>query len=243
MSYKSGVISNTGNIREKNEDSVLLCHRDGKKSVLLLAAVADGMGGLAHGERASGHVVHTLRDWWQAQEGLEDRELAGIRDEVGFLVEKVHYQILKEATEGSVTMGTTLSLLFLKDDRFFVLQAGDSRVYRIYMKNMSQLTEDQTWCRDQVRAGRMNTIELSVHPKRHVLSNAIGAKEDFFLENYEGTVKKGEKLLICSDGYYTYLNPKELMRRRNPQKILNNSERRILTERAEDNFSAILIQI
>jgi len=77
-----------------------------------------------------------------------------------------------------------------------------------------------------------------------VLSNAIGAKEEFYLESSSGRVKHGEKVLLCTDGYYSYLVQKELAGwGKSPQRRLELSKQRILKERAEDNLSAILIQI
>lgn len=244
MAYKIGVISSVGNIREKNEDSVLVRYRKTKKNELLLAVVADGMGGLAHGERASRCVTDSLNEWWRTQSDLENRELSGICDELGFLTEKIHHRIRQEALQCNAAMGTTLSLLFLRNHHYFVQQAGDSRIYLIHKKKIVQLTEDQTWCREQVRAGKMEASEVENHPKRHVLSNALGAKDEFFLETFQGTVTKKERILLCTDGYYAYLDNKELLnRRKKPQKVLNSSEQRILNERAEDNLSAIMIQI
>lgn len=243
MAYKIGVISHAGNVRKKNEDSVLIRYRRTKQTEILLAAVADGMGGLACGERASRCAALLLNRWWENGKGLEAAELSSVRDELGFLVEQIHQSILQEAAERHIVMGTTLSLFFLRNRSYFILQAGDSRIYLIHGKRFFQLTEDQTWCREQVRAGKMNTIELEHHPNRHVLSNAIGAKEEFYLESSSGRLKHGEKILLCTDGYYSYLEQKELAGwGKPPQRRLELSKQRILKERAEDNLSAILIQ-
>lgn len=244
MAYRIGIISDVGNRREKNEDSVLVRYRKTKKNEVLLAVAADGMGGLAYGERASRCVTESLNDWWQMQEELESRDLSGLCDELGFLTEKIHRRIRQEALQCDVAMGTTMSLLFLRDYDYFVLQAGDSRVYLLHRKWMEQLTEDQTWCQEQVRNGKLKAEELAQHPKRHVLSNALGAKDNFFLATVHGTVMKKEKFLLCTDGFYSYLEKNEqLNKRQEPQKILNREKQRILKERAEDNLSAIMIQI
>ena len=112
MAYKIGVISNVGNVREKNEDSVLVKHQTTKKGEILLAVVADGMGGLAYGEHASGCVVSTLSTWWEEQPDLEERELSGLSDELGFLMEKIHQRLRQDSLDQHVSMGTTLSLIF-----------------------------------------------------------------------------------------------------------------------------------
>lgn len=243
MAYKIGVISNVGNVREKNEDGILVKHRKTRQGETILAVVADGMGGLAYGEHASGCIVSTLSTWWDEHPDLEMRELSSISDELGFIMEKIHQRLRQDAVNQHAVMGTTLSLLFLREGKYFIQQAGDSRVYLIRKKRMFQITEDQTWCDEQVKKGLLEPSEIENHPKRHVLTNAIGAREEFYLEISEGEVKRGEKLLLCTDGYYSYLAMEELTKRKEPQKLLNGSEERILKERAEDNLSAILIQI
>ena len=243
MAYKIRVISNVGNVREKNEDGVLVKHKKTKQGETILAVVADGMGGLAYGEHASGCIVSTLNAWWEEHPSLDERELSELSDELGFVMEKIHQRLRQDAQTQRVSMGTTLSLLFLRNGKYFIQQAGDSRVYLIRKKRMFQITEDQTWCEEQVKKGLLDPSEIETHPRRHVLSNAIGAREEFYLEISQGEVKRGEKLLLCTDGYYSYLAMEELIKRKEPQKLLTGSEERILKERAEDNLSAILIHI
>lgn len=244
MAYKIGVISNVGNVREKNEDSVLIRYRKDNKNEYLLAVAADGMGGLAHGECASQCVIAELGRWWEQHSELEDSSLTEISDELGFFIEKIHSKIRQKSVEFHETMGTTLSLMFLRNNEYLIHQAGDSRIYLIHRKKIVQITEDQTWCREQVRAGKLQPEDVMKHPKRHVLSNALGAREEFYLESNVGTVKRGERVLLCTDGYYSYMEKRELTKRcKEPQKLLELSEDRILTERAEDNLSAIMIQV
>lgn len=248
MAYLVGAISDKGNIREQNEDHILLCKAVYQEHEALLAVVADGMGGLAFGEYASSCVIKGLRNWWQHQflAGKQEVSLVSIKDTLEFVVEQIHETIKVMAEQSHSSMGTTVSVIFLYGMEYVLLQVGDSRVYQIRKKEIRQLTIDQTWCQDEVAAGRMTQEEASMHIRRHVLSNALGANRPFFIKSSMGTVQKKDRLLLCSDGYYAYLREKELFRRcfqKNLQMILERSAERIKKGRAEDNLSAILIEI
>ena len=248
MAYLVGAISDKGNVRDNNEDHILLCKAVHQEQEALLAVVADGMGGLAFGEYASSCVTEGLQNWWQHQflAGRQEQSLIGIKDTLEFVVEQIHEKIKEMAEQNHSSMGTTVSVIFLYGMDYVLLQVGDSRVYQLRKQSIWQLTTDQTWCQDEVAAGRMTQEEATVHKKRHVLSNALGTSQTFFIKSSIGTVQKKDRLLLCSDGYYTYLQEKELFRscfQKNLQKVLERSGERIRKGKAEDNFSAILIEV
>lgn len=241
------MITDTGNVRKKNEDRMLVCRRSFGKTEALLAAVADGMGGFSHGEQASGYVTDSLRQWWEAeiQTLSEAPELDGIGDRLSFLLEKLQAQLRRYIEEQHTNMGTTLSMVFILGGDFVVRQVGDSRIYLLDRKHCYQLTKDQTWCQQEIDAGRMSPQEAAVHKKRHVLTNALGAGPEFFIRGFRGQLHRGQRLLLCSDGYYAYLEPKELYRRfgRSLSRALAQSGERIRRGAAEDNFTAVLVEV
>ena len=248
MRYKVAAISEVGNVREKNEDSILVCRKMFQKKEALLAVVADGMGGLCRGDWASRYVVNALQDWWN--EAIlplqEEPDFFGISDMLGFIIEKLHTGIREEMQKQHAGMGTTLSLVFLYSDRYIIYQVGDSRIYLIDGRHVIQLTKDQTWCQEEYDAGRISQAELLTHKKRNVLTNAMGAKKEFYSIFTTGEVKKRQRLLICSDGYYHYMQEEELykkMFRTDLKKVLERTADRIRKGKAEDNFSAVLIEV
>lgn len=248
MEYKVAAVTDVGNVRQKNEDSLLVCRKMFQKKEAILAVIADGMGGLSHGEWTSKFLTDSLQEWWNKEilPIQTEPNINIVRDMLGFVIENIHKGIRTQMEKYHTNMGTTLSLLFLYDRKYIIYQVGDSRVYLISKKKLIQLTKDQTWCQMEYDAGRMTKEEMQINKKRHVLTNALGSKEQFYTKISIGQVKKGERLLLCSDGYYTYLDEKELYYKpfqRNITKILEQSAERIRKERAEDNFSAILIAI
>ncbi len=241
------MLTDTGNVRTRNEDRMLVCRKKLKGVLLLLAAVADGMGGLSHGEQASSYVTEKLRQWWEME--IEEKEIPPdinrISDTLGFVIEKIQAGLCGRAQQQHTNMGTTLSLIFILGDAYIIKQVGDSRIYLLDKKHHYQLTKDQTWCQQEVDAGRMSAAEVAVHKKRHVLTNALGIKEGFFVQGMQGQFHKKQRILLCSDGYYTYLEPKELYRHFgcSLKRALERSGRRIKKGAAEDNFTAILIEL
>lgn len=248
MRYKVAAVSDVGNVREKNEDSILVCRKMFRRKEALLAVVADGMGGLCRGDWASRYVVNALQNWWnEVILPLEEEpDLSGIGDTLGFVIEKLHTGIREEMQKQHAGMGTTLSLVFLYSDRYIIYQVGDSRIYLIDRRNVIQLTKDQTWCQEEYDAGRISESELLTHKRRNVLTNAMGAKEEFYSIFTTGRMKKGQRLLLCSDGYYHYMQEEELykkMFRTDLRKLLERTADRIRKGQAEDNFSAVLIEV
>ncbi len=248
MEYKVAAVTDVGNVRETNEDSLLVCRKLFNKKEALLAVVADGMGGLSHGEWASQFLTKSLQEWWTEVILPIEKELdiEMVKDMIGFVIDKIHKGILVQMETCGAKMGTTLSLLFLYDKEYFIYQIGDSRVYLIFGRQITQLTKDQTWCQREYDEGRLTTQEMRKSKKKHVLTNALGIKAQFYSTVTAGTVKKGQRFLICSDGYYTYLEEKELYRklfRNNLSETLEKSVERIRKGKAEDNLSAILIEV
>lgn len=248
MRYKVSAVSEAGNVRKKNEDSILVCRRLFGKKEALLAVVADGMGGLCYGDWASRYVTESLQQWWNSEILSMDGEpdMGNLEDTLGFVVEKLHEGIRIKMREFSTQIGTTLSLVLLYGEEYIVCQIGDSRVYLVDGKNLHQITTDQTWCQEEYEAGRLTKTQILTHSKRHVLTNAMGAKAEFYSRFAIGQVRKHQRLLLCTDGYYNYLCEKDLYRkpwRGSVKKVLEQSADRIRKGRAEDNFSAILIEI
>lgn len=248
MKYKVAAVSDVGNVRTKNEDSILVCRKLFLRKEALLAVVADGMGGLCHGDWASRYVTDSLQKWWNAEILPMEQEpgMEALCDTLGFVIEKLHEGIRMEMQKMNTKIGTTLSLVFIYDDEYIIYQVGDSRVYLIDGKAVSQLTKDQTWCQEEYDAGRMTRTEMLTHKKRHVLTNAMGIKDEFYSRFLTGQVKHKQRLLLCTDGYYTYLEEKELYRKpfqSDVKKVLNQTADRIRRGKAEDNFSAILIEL
>ena len=176
MKYAVAGITHRGKVRPVNEDRLLMRTGDGGSAPEALLAVADGMGGLACGERASALAVENLAAWWQ------DRGPAATLEErsrqLDRVLYKAHRDIFYLGEELRSQTGSTLSLLYLHGDACLIKQIGDSRVYALDDGGVRQLTTDQTWCNRMTAAGELTPEQASRHRLRHALVNALGVSPE-----------------------------------------------------------------
>jgi protein phosphatase len=98
-------------------------------------------------------------------------------------------------------MGTTLTLAFAADWRLFVAHAGDSRGYLYSGGRLRRLTHDHTVVAGMVRRGELSPQEAARHPRRHVVTNALGGHTPGVrVELHALALEPGDVLLLCSDG-------------------------------------------
>jgi len=206
--------SNVGRIRRNNEDF----HRTAVYPVpnghLVMAAVADGMGGAEAGEVASKIAVESLSE---AVKAYADH-LSSHRPSVPLdrLVHKAfslaQRRILKHVAEHPELkgMGTTMTALVAIEPSWkgFIGHIGDSRAYRYREGSLQLLTQDHSWVAQQVRMGRMTHYEAEEHPWRNLLTQALGVENAEF-EILPTVLQKGDVYIFSSDGLYNLVPPEE----------------------------------
>ena len=232
-------VTHQGNLRPDNQDHVFTGARISGTEPEAILAVADGMGGLSFGDKASELVVHLLSRWWERippQEGL-----SGSLDAV---IYEVHRQIYDLAECMGASSGSTLSLLYLRGERVLIKQIGDSRVYRIRQGSCLQLTRDQTWGNQMIDEGRLTPRQADAHRMRNALVNALGVSPELEIVTVEDRCRERDAYLVCSDGFYHYA-PLEILAARSmdtpPEELLQWALGQVLTGRAPDNASAAMI--
>lgn len=239
MRYLIGSVTDVGNVRQQNQDRLLV--RQNADEVLLV--VADGMGGLACGERASALAVQTLEQWWRETPRTGNQEeLSAVLDTAIYEAHRKIYYLSEQLAQRT---GTTLSLLYFQGESYIIKQIGDSRIYRLRNGELRQLTIDQTWSNRMVQSGTLTPEEASRHRLRHALVNALGASPELDIAAAYGMARRGDRYLLCSDGFYGELSSGELMGHLygEPQKVLQALQQKIKIGAARDNLSAILCQI
>lgn len=174
--------------REVNQDSVSLqeVSRDGKR--ILFAVVCDGIGGLWQGETASGFVTERMTEWFytEALYMLHKRksrkriEMAGMR-----VLNDCNEDLIRFAGKKNRNLGTTVTAVLLKENRFCFWHSGDTRAYRI-AGNLGGKT---------VRLTADHTLDS------HTLVRCIGGFAWKRPDVGHGLLKRGETLLLCSDGF------------------------------------------
>ena len=194
--------SEAGPVRQVNQDSFFVGELGGG----YLAVVADGMGGHSTGEVASQKAVEIIR-----------RELAQSRSyppaALARAVQSANLEIFDYAADHPEHhgMGTTLTAVFIDDQVGLVGHVGDSRLYLVRDESIQQLTFDHSWVAERVRQGTLTTEEAKHHRLRNIITNALGALPEVKLDLSHFEVKKGDRLLLCSDGVNTLLSDDKLL--------------------------------
>jgi serine/threonine protein phosphatase PrpC len=168
-------------------------------------AVSDGMGGEKSGEFASKFAIDNITRLMPQRFHLKLKHRgSGIRDCLRELFLGIHRQltVLGDSYEEGRNMGATLSLVWFIQDRFYFGHIGDSRIYLLkHGGGMQQISHDDThvgWLR---RKGELNEREQRQHPRKNVLSQALGAGNRYIHPQLgELALSPGDRLLLCTDG-------------------------------------------
>lgn len=177
--------------RKQNEDSYLVL----PTKTGLACAVSDGMGGHAAGATASRISVETLAEWI----GFPDADVESVlRRAVAQANETVYKLSLSD--DSMFGMGATLVAAIATKKRFVVANVGDSRLYRFDGQTLTQITHDHSFVQELVRRGIISREEARTHPRRNVITRAIGTEQGVEPDLFEAEWNKGDCLLLCSDG-------------------------------------------
>ena len=194
-------ITDVGNLRSTNEDSfVVLLGRDAPLGDALIA-VADGMGGHASGEVASQMALDDLIDALSKTSSLTNHSIRRA-------VELANRRINSASTLAPELrgMGTTLVAGLLAGSVLLVSNVGDSRAYLFRAGELRVLTKDHSWVREMVAQGLLTSEEASSHPRRNILTRALGVVEPVMVDIFRIELRQGDRILLCSDGLHGLVN-------------------------------------
>lgn len=192
---KSGAVSGThaGLKREDNEDRSLIQPIDRE---ILLLAVADGMGGHAGGADAAEIVIDTLRSFpvWDARSAAPEKALAEALLEANTRILRA-----REAALDKSSMGSTATVVLIRNKRLHWAHVGDSRLYLARQGTLRQLTRDHTFLQELIEHGDITPEQAATHPLRSLLDQCMGC-EECVPEVGTLTLETGDTVLLCSDG-------------------------------------------
>ena len=244
MKCEIASVTHTGNVRAGNQDRFLVEQDLRSANPAVLLALADGMGGLSFGERASSLAVALLKAWWG--ERKPGQTLWQVSESLDAAICEAHRQIFYLFSDTGQKTGSTLSLVYLQEGQYLIKQIGDSRVYCLEREQISQLTTDQTWCNLMIRTGSMTPEEASRHRLRHALVNALGVSPELEIATEHGCLRRGASYLVCSDGFYNEASLEDLTSDLEDvpvQKALYRAMARILSGKAADNATAVVCRM
>lgn len=192
ISFIYSGMTHKGLVRSHNEDSYT-CIPDQN-----LWVVADGMGGHESGDFASRTITSQAEQFTQ-QNSLEDSILLL---EENFQRSNEIIRQKAETLGDNITIGSTLSSLYVWNNLAFVLWAGDSRVYRFRDQTLQRLTEDHSFVEELVRMGKLDPEQAEAHPASNVVLNAIGIEAQLLVDMEYYKIQDRDLYLLCSDGLY-----------------------------------------
>ncbi len=215
-----------GRSREHNEDTFLVAdlstgnaslhpevrlHEVGPRGSLFM--VADGMGGAAAGELASAMAAdliyrHMATVWAADQDASPERFAFRMKE----AVELANQQIYSYAREHPEVrgMGTTVTLAGVNGDELYLAQIGDSRAYLVRKGAAIQLTKDQSLMQRLVDAGELTEEEAEQSERRNIILQALGPDPRVKVDLTHQTLRRGDTLIICSDGLSGLVRREEL---------------------------------
>src|SRR5262245_51256854 len=188
--------------RSSNEDNLLAMPDYG------LYLVADGVGGRLGGAVASQIVVDVFSRVF-AQRHQED-----LRKVIENTIELCNQKIYEDARSNADLhgMATTIAVLAVEGKRAVVAHVGDSRVYRFDRKGLICLTEDHSEVGDALRAGLITAEQAAQHPRRNVISRALGAELEVEPDFREIEIDDRTSFMLCSDGVMRHVSDEEIAR-------------------------------
>ena len=227
-------VSKTGLVRQRNED------RFYAKGPLLI--VADGMGGYTGGEYASTMVVDTIVDVIERADIITVEVLREAILEANRMVFEKS-QSYKEL-EG---MGTTAVVAYVKEDTLLWAHVGDTRLYIYGDSQLRRMTNDHSMVQELVNAGTITEAEVIHHPKRNMLTRAIGVYDTVEVDTGMVEVHEGERILLCSDGLSGYIEESRieeiLSEESSESRVLEDLVQLVYDAGARDNVTIILGRI
>lgn len=191
---KASSKTDIGNKRSMNQDYVY-CNDEPVGSFHNLYIVADGMGGHKAGDHASKLCVNSMVD---SITGSTHKTPVTIFEEAVNAANSLVYQKAKENIEYE-GMGTTMVACTLQEDTLYVANIGDSRLYLID-DSIKQITSDHSLVEEMVKNGNITESEARIHPRKNIITRALGIDENVKADYFEIKVKESDLILMCSDG-------------------------------------------
>ncbi len=199
-------ITDTGKVRERNEDAVSIVENANKEKLLI---VADGMGGHKDGEVASHIALNLICDRFKNISSIGNKE-----DAINWIqstVSEANMEIFKYVNEHkeSLGMGTTVVLAVLTPSFLLIGNIGDSSGYIFKNSRLHKITVDHTLVNLLVKSGELTEEEARNHPKKNVLMKALGSSTNVEMDIFNVELNI-DGIFLCSDGLTNMLDDTQI---------------------------------
>jgi protein phosphatase len=252
IDFYMGRRTHVGMVRTLNEDSIMTLeinriHQSISKP-LGVYVIADGMGGHAAGEVASGTIINiialkALKELMPDEAGQSNERQRWLRE----AVESANAEVFNLRKQAGTDMGSTLVAAVLEGNQAYVTHIGDSRAYLINTAGIHRLTTDHSLVERLIATNQITREEARVHPQRNVIYRTIGDKATVDVELSTHKFDVGDYLLLCSDGMSGMVDDATLQRSvlaaASPQAACDALIRAANDAGGDDNISVIIVKI
>lgn len=257
LRLRVGRHTDVGMVRDLNEDSLLTLeldrvHRSISRPIGLYV-VADGMGGHAAGDIASGLSINAMAEKMTTH--LLVPQLTNDIDAEAFdaqlwledAVQAANSAVYSHRQSTGTNMGTTLVAALLIGDTAYIANVGDSRAYLIANDDsIRQITTDHSLVERLVALGQISPGEARIHPQRNVIYRTVGDKKEAEIDFFVEKLNPGDSLLLCSDGLSGKVEDAEIWQlvdhARSPQEACEQLVQAANDDGGDDNITVIIVQ-
>lgn len=203
--------TDVGFVRDNNQD----CYTTGElEGGACFGIVCDGMGGASEGAFASNEAVRVIRERIINGyfDGISDISLKSLLFSAIEFANK-HINTLSQSDEKYKGMGTTVVAAIITDSYLYIANAGDSRAYQLNIEqnDIIQLTKDHSIVQKMIDDGEITAEEAIGHPKRNLITRAVGADPTIRLDFCQEEYDHGDILILCTDGLTNYLQSEDIL--------------------------------
>lgn len=249
--------TDVGMVRDLNEDSLLVLELDRvHRSIsqpIGLYVVADGMGGHAAGDVASGLAINTMAEQMTTQllapklTSHIDAESFDAQNWLESAVQAANAAVYNHRQSAGTNMGTTLVAALIIGNKAHIANVGDSRAYLIKANDgIRQITTDHSLVERLIAMGQISSYEARIHPQRNVIYRTIGDKQEAEIDVFVQELNPGDSLLLCSDGLSGKVEDAAIWRlvsrSQSPQEACELLVQAANDNGGDDNITVIIVQ-
>ena len=251
-----GHYTNVGQRRKMNQDSLLTMQavkvNQSDSFPFGLYVVADGMGGQAAGEVASGLVISVLAHRAQTElfKYFSEEVITGVQIDEWLRVslEAANQAVIEGRAARENDMGSTVVVAVVLDTTAYLAHVGDSRAYRVSMEGeIERLTLDHSLVEQLVLAKQITASEARTHKRRNIVYRTMGEKENVEVEINQIPLGIGDRLVLCSDGLNSMIEDSHIAAIVHGAPSLMDAARRLVDAAnaagGEDNITAVVIEV
>jgi protein phosphatase len=218
LRFEVGGATSPGRVRDRNEDSFLVQHLSwanlDRRNEIAAVVVADGMGGHAAGDRASGIVIRTVGGTFAPLlAGALNGDLQGcsppfLLATIDSALRGANRTVLDSARTDPACkgMGATAAVVIAWGEQAVLGHVGDCRIYHFHAGQLTQVTRDQTLVARMVELGKLTPEEALTHPARNEVAQAVGRQSDLEPSRGEVPLQRGDWLIVACDGLQAHLD-------------------------------------